>query len=247
MLRGDLPLLVQSHCIPYYSKAAGDHSSPIDILSLQDLTDARLALYARCVHKYMYMYHAMYLPKTIVDDWWKISLGRDCRCRLQIQKLDQHAYFILTIPAGNQSITPTFLTLSFLRISPSFSLSTGCGSVSELESGPMVRRKYIDSQLHKEVLYPDRHKHRHQLDRQNRSTTSGTLRRRMSTYTQVLTWLLLANWLSVHTPPPAVSFTPQDVLFCLSVWRALHVVSIQYIHIYLTMLTGRGEARRGRG
>lgn len=155
-------------------------------------------------------------PKTIVDDWWKISLGRDCRSK---NLINMHTY--LYIKQYQQVNQINYPNIPYPKVPPHFSpslsasLSTGCGSVSELEFGPMVRRRYIDSQLHKEVPYPDRHRHR-QIDK-----------------TEVLLYIVgcphtdwLTNWLTVHTPPPACFFTPQDVLF---VWRTLHVVSI---HIY---------------
>lgn len=76
-------------------------------------------------------------------------------------KLDQHAYINNTV--GSKQIN--YPNIPYPNVPPHFSLSPPDAavwyfSVSELEFGPMVRRRYIDSQLHKEVLYPDRHRHR---------------------------------------------------------------------------------------
>lgn len=63
----------------YYSKP-GDHSSPIDTLSPQDLTDAKAYLYARCIHIYIVQLTCITRYNLIDGKSLLAEIGR-CRCR----------------------------------------------------------------------------------------------------------------------------------------------------------------------
>lgn len=209
MLRGDI---YSSTVVPpspstkslhtYYAKA-GYHSSPIDILSPQDLTDARLA-YTRDV----YIYTCTCITRCTSKNnrrWLMENLSWQ---RLQIQNLiNTHKVpYIKQYQQEIKSITPTFLTPRFLRISPSFFLSVSLHRMRELEFGPISEEKIYWFTATQGGTLPTQTQT--PTNRQNRSTT---LRRRMSTHRYWLT-----NWLTVHTPPPGCFFTPPRRTVCLA-------------------------------
>lgn len=133
----------------YYSKA-GHHFSPIDILSPQDLTDAK-AYFVREMYTYIHCTVICITRYNLIDGKSLLAEIADADADLKLGS-KTCIYLILNNTSRKANQLPQNSlpqgSSAFLPLSLSLSLSTGCGSVSELEFGPIVSRRYIDSQLY---------------------------------------------------------------------------------------------------